>query len=413
MKEVDKNGYTYLGILMLDEIKEHEMKNKVTAEYKMRLRLILKFKLNGKNKNQVINTWAVALLRYGAGIINWKVDELKKMDRTRRKTLAMYGTPHPKSDMDRLYLKRKHGGRGLISIETCVRSEENNLGLYVRESNKILLKGVKKVGIVKTENLMEKEDFKQNSQNEFKNKWHEKRIYGQFVREIPEETDKDLSWKWLVQSDLKEQTEATICAAQEQALRTNYTKNKIDKTSENPLCRMCGECKKLAQREYKRRHNTVTKLVHWKLCEKDNLERKEKWYEQCPEGVVEDNDVKLIWDINIQYDNVVEARRPDLILVDKKAKSCVIIDVAVPGDSRIREKEIEKIEKYQNLKRELKRLWSLKKVEVVPVVVGDLGCISKGFNEWMDTLGIKLNVGMAQKSVLLGTARILRKVQGM
>ena len=83
---------------------------------------------------------------------------------------------------------------------------------------------------------MEKEDFKKNSQNEFKSKWHKKRMYGQFVREMPEKIDKDLSWKWLVQNDLKVQTEATICAAQEQALRTNYTKNKTDKTSENPLC---------------------------------------------------------------------------------------------------------------------------------------------------------------------------------
>ena len=96
-----------------------------------------------------------------------------------------------------------------------------------------------------------------------------------------------------MQSDLKVQTEGTICATQKQALRRNYTKNKIDKTSENTLCRMCGErgetvqhivceCKKLAQRECKRRHDTVAKLVHWKLCKKHNLERKEKWYELCP-----------------------------------------------------------------------------------------------------------------------------------
>ena len=78
MKEVDEKGYTYLGILELDQIKEHEMKNKVTTEYKRRLRQILKSRLNGKNKIQAINTWAVALLRYGAGIINWKVAELKK-----------------------------------------------------------------------------------------------------------------------------------------------------------------------------------------------------------------------------------------------------------------------------------------------------------------------------------------------
>ena len=114
------------------------------------------------------------------------------------------------------------------------------------------------------------------------------------------------------------------------------------------------------QSEYKRRHGTVAKLVHWNLCEKHNLERKEKWYKHCLEGVVEDDGVKLIWDINIQCDNVMEARRPNLILMHKKAKSCVAIDVAIPGDCRIHEKEIEKIEKYQNLKKELKRFWSQK-----------------------------------------------------
>ena len=85
-----------------------------------------------------------------------------------------------------------------------------HFGLYVRELNEMVLKGVKKVGIVKTENLMEKENFKKNSQNEFNNKWHEKRMYEQFVHEMLEEIDKDLSWKWLVQSDLKVKTEATI-----------------------------------------------------------------------------------------------------------------------------------------------------------------------------------------------------------
>ena len=55
MKEVDENGYTYFGILEFDEIEEHEMKIKVTVECNRRLRLILKSKLNGKNKIQAIN----------------------------------------------------------------------------------------------------------------------------------------------------------------------------------------------------------------------------------------------------------------------------------------------------------------------------------------------------------------------
>ena len=424
MKSIDEKGYTYLGVIEMDEIKEQEMKKIVITEYKRRLRLVLRSKLNGKNKIKAINTWAVALLRYGAGIINWKVEELKSLDRTTRKTLTMYGALHPKSDVDRLYVKRKEGGRGLINIEGCVKSEENNLGLYVRDSEEDLLKGVKIVGIIETENIMEKEEFKSNLQRTTKMKWHGKKMYGQFSREMKEEIDKGLTWKWVIQSDLKVQTEALIFAAQEQALRTNYIKHNIDKTAESPLCRMCREkgetvqhliceCSKLAQREYKRRHDNIAKLIHWKLCGEHKFVRKEKWYEHCPEGVVENEQIKLIWDMNIQCDNVIEARRPDLILIRKEEKTCIIIDVAVPGDSRVNEKEIEKIEKYQDLKRELIRIWKLKKVQVVPVVVGALGCISKKFEKWMETLEINVGVSTIQKTALLGTARILRKVMEM
>ena len=83
-------------------------------------------------------------------------------------------------------------------------------------------------------------------------------MYEQFVRDTPEEIDKSLSWNWLMQSDLKVQTEATVCVAQEQELRTNYTKNKTEKTSENTLCRMCGERGETVQQiicEFKKQRN--------------------------------------------------------------------------------------------------------------------------------------------------------------
>ena len=51
MKEVEQKGYTYLGIVELDKIKENEMKEKTIKEYKRRLRLILKSKLNGKKQD--------------------------------------------------------------------------------------------------------------------------------------------------------------------------------------------------------------------------------------------------------------------------------------------------------------------------------------------------------------------------
>ena len=69
MNEVEKEGYTYLGIVELDKIKENEMKEKTIKEYKRRFRLVLKSKINRKNKLTAINAWAMAVFRYGAGIL--------------------------------------------------------------------------------------------------------------------------------------------------------------------------------------------------------------------------------------------------------------------------------------------------------------------------------------------------------
>ena len=97
-------------------------------------------------------------------------------------------------------------------------------------------------------------------------------------------------------------------------------------------------------------------------------------------------------------------------MIDKEKKEALIVDIAVPADIRVAEKEKEKIEKYQDLKREIKRLWKLRTVQVVPVVIGALGCVTKEFERWLENLNIEPEVGVMQKAALLGTARILRKV---
>ena len=66
-----------------------------------------------------------------------------------------------------------------------------------------------------------------------------------------------------------------------------------------------------------------------------------------------------MWDFSIQSDHVIEAWKPDLVVVDKKERSFKIIDFAAPGDSRIEEKEKDKIEKYQDLGRELQKIWNV------------------------------------------------------
>ena len=98
-----------------------------------------------------------------------------------------------------------------------------------------------------------------------------------------------------------------------------------------------------------KRHDNIVKVVHWKLCENYYLEKKDKCYEHAPDSVSENDEVKLLWDMNIQCDHVIEARRLDIVAVNKQKKKCTIIDIAVPGDKRIGEKEDEKVEKYQDL----------------------------------------------------------------
>ena len=95
----------------------------------------------------------------------------------------------------------------------------------------------------------------------------------------------------------------------------------------------------------------------------------------------------MLQDFSIQTDHVIEAQRPDLFVVDKKKRSCKIIDFVVPGDSMIEEKEKDKIEKDQDLGRELQKIQNVK-VKMIPLVVGSLGAILKQFGNRLKQIGI-------------------------
>ena len=89
MKDIDVTGYTYLGILETDKIKEKEMREKFSKDYIRQLRLILRSKLNGRNKIMTVKTRAVSVMRYSARILKWNTDELKSLDRRTRKFMTM------------------------------------------------------------------------------------------------------------------------------------------------------------------------------------------------------------------------------------------------------------------------------------------------------------------------------------
>ena len=79
MKDIDETGYTYIGLLGTDKIKEREMKETFSIEYLRLLRMILRLKLNGRNQIMTVNTWAIWW--YGSGILKWTTDKLKSLDK--------------------------------------------------------------------------------------------------------------------------------------------------------------------------------------------------------------------------------------------------------------------------------------------------------------------------------------------
>ena len=98
---------------------------------------------------------------------------------------------------------------------------------------------------------------------------------------------------------------------------------------------------------------------------------------------MESENFKILWDFTIQCDRKIDARRPDNVFIHKKEREVFIIDVAIPGDDRLKDKELDKFDKYQLLKDEIAKVWRMRKVIVVPVVIGALGTVSVSFKEYM------------------------------
>ena len=72
---------------------------------------MLQSELNAKNKLEAINTLAIAVVSYSFNVVNWNLQEIKRIDRKIRKLMTLNRMHHPKADVSRMYIPRKDGGR--------------------------------------------------------------------------------------------------------------------------------------------------------------------------------------------------------------------------------------------------------------------------------------------------------------
>jgi hypothetical protein len=117
----------------------------------------------------------------------------------------------------------------------------------------------------------------------------------------------------------------------------------------------------------------------------------------------------ILWNQQVQADRTIRNNKPEIIIRDNEKGTCVLIDIAITGDRNVIKKEAEKILKYKDLTIEIKRMWNLK-AKVIPVIIGATGTISKSFRKYVSNIPGNHDVRKLQKTAILGTARILRKV---
>ena len=103
-------------------------------------------------------------------------------------------------------------------------------------------------------------------------------------------------------------------------------------------------CSKIAGSLYKTIHNNVAAVIHHSICQHYEIKTTDNIWLHKPNAVTENNKVMVLWDFEIKTDRQIQARRPDLVVIDKQTKEGLIIDVAMPNDTHTVEKEMEKIE---------------------------------------------------------------------
>jgi len=414
------DSYKYLGVFELDQLKERLMKDIIIAKYRRRVRKLLKSALNGQNIIAAINMWAMPLMRYSGGVVKWSQVELKQLDISTRKLLALHKCFNFNDDIDRLYVPRFKGGRGLLSVEDTVQHEQLSMQKYLACSTEPLLQLVYQCSQSPAP-LESPSKFKTRRKQEHFEAWKAKPLHGQFVREIDGVVDLSQQWKWLMGSNLNKECEGLIMAAQNQAISTNCIKANIFHLPVTAMCRLCGQhvesvdhilssCSVIAQTHYKWRHDSVARLVHYELAKLGGLQVVDSWWLHNPSPVMESSSMKLLWDFTIQTDRHLSHNRPDIVYISNRHKTAFLIDVAIPGDSRLAHKVNEKRDKYTDLKIEVQRMWNMRAV-VMPLVIGTLGSVSVCLAENLHTLNIfyRTLIPKLQKSVLLSSCHILRR----
>ena len=197
------------------------------------------------------------------------------------------------------------------------------------------------------------------------------------INNVPHEK----TWTWLIKVKIKKETEPLLIARENNAIRTNQFKVRIDKTQQNSKYKFCGvrdetinhiisECSKLAQKGYKTRHDWVGKVIHWEVRMKFKFNLANKWYIHNPVAVLENDTYILLWDFDIQTYHLISPRKSDLTVI-KKMENLENCRFCCPASRQNKTEIMRKNDKYLDFSREVKNRLNMK-VTILPIRIGAL-----------------------------------------
>jgi len=167
-----------------------------------------------------------------------------------------------------------------------------------------------------------------------------------------------------------------------------------------------------AKEQYIKRHDKVCAQLHFNICKETGVKLDKKhWYEYVPKSVEtrQGGKVTILWNQQVQTDRTIPNNKLDITSRDNEKGTCMLIDVPISGDRNVIKREGEKILKYKDLTTEIQRMWNVK-TNVIPVIIGATGTISKSFRKYVSNIPGNHEVKELQKTAILSTAHILRKV---
>jgi len=135
-----------------------------------------------------------------------------------------------------------------------------------------------------------------------------------------------------------------------------------------------------AKNEYLMRHDKVCAHLHYSICRALGTEVADKWYTLKPKPVYEEGDFTVLWNQAVRTDRKVTTNRPDVIIKNKKEKTCTLIDVAILADRNIMQKEAENKLKYKSLGIEIQLMWNLK-CTIIPIIIRSTGIVTRSLKK--------------------------------